>query len=254
MRKFGIIGYPLGHSFSKKYYLEKFEKEGIRDAHYDMYPIADIRDFAALYGNDDKFHGFNVTLPHKQTVIPFLDELSDEARDIGAVNCIQIRRKEGGKPYLKGFNTDALGFERSIFSLLKPNPKALVLGNGGAAKAVFYALKKLGVPFTVVSRSAQNGDQTYADLTETTVREHSVIINCSPLGTFPDVANAPNIPYGGIGANHLLYDLVYNPEETVFLRKGKERGAAVKNGLEMLVLQAEKNWEIWNPTAPEGEE
>jgi len=245
MRKFGIIGYPLGHSFSKKYYLEKFGKEGIRDVHYDMYPIADIQDFRTLYENDDKFHGFNVTLPHKQAVIPFLDELSDEAREIAAVNCIQIRRKDGGKPYLKGHNTDAHGFERSIFPLLKPDRKALVLGNGGAAKAVLYVLKKLDVPFKIVSRSAQNGDLTYADLTETTIREHAVIINCSPLGTFPDVENAPNIPYGGIGKGHLLYDLVYNPEETVFLRKGKERGAAVKNGLEMLILQAEKNWDIW---------
>jgi len=246
MRKFGIIGHPLGHSFSKKFYSEKFEKEGIREVHYDMYPLPDIRDFPALYSNDDKFHGFNVTLPHKQTVIPFLDELSDEANEIGAVNCIQIRRKDGRKPHLKGFNTDAHGFERSIFPLLKPNGKALVLGNGGAAKAVFYVLRKLGVPFKTVSRSAENGDLTYADLTETIVREHLAIVNCSPLGTFPDVESSPDIPYGGIGEGHLLYDLVYNPEETVFLRNGKERGAAVKNGLEMLILQAEKNWEIWN--------
>jgi len=252
MRKFGIIGYPLGHSFSKKYYLEKFEKENIRDVHYDAYPITNIRAFRALYENDDKFRGFNVTLPHKQAVIPFLDELSDEAREIGAVNCIQICRKNGGRPYLKGFNTDAHGFERSIVPLLKPDRKALVLGNGGAAKAVFYVLKKLSLSFKVVSRSSQNGDLTYADLTETIIREHNVIINCSPVGTFPDVENAPSIPYGGIGEDHLLYDLVYNPEETVFLRKGKERGAAVKNGLDMLMLQAEKNWEIWNSPAPEG--
>jgi len=246
MRKFGIIGYPLGHSFSKKFYLEKFGKEGIRDVDYDMYPLADIRDFPALYGNDDKFHGFNVTLPHKQAVIPFLNELSAEASAIGAVNCIQIRRKDGRKPYLKGFNTDAHGFEHSLAPLLQPNhAQALVLGNGGAAKAVFYVLRKLGVPFRTVSRSAGNGDLTYADLTETIIREHSVIINCSPVGTFPEVDSAPDIPYAGIGENHLLYDLVYNPAETLFLRRGKERGAAVKNGMEMLVLQAERNWDIW---------
>ncbi len=248
MKKLGLIGFPLGHSFSKKYYLEKFEKEDIHDIHYDLYPLANIQDFPSLYSNDEQFCGFNVTIPHKQAVISFLNELSEEAMEMGAVNCIRIQRGDNGT-HLKGFNTDAYGFEHSIRPLLqKHHTRALVLGNGGAAKAVFYTLKKLNIPYKVVSRSVQNGDLTYADLTAETVGEHAVIINCSPIGTFPNIDQAPDIPYAYITERHLLYDLIYNPEETLFLKKGKEKGAITKNGLEMLVLQAEKNWEIWNAT------
>ncbi len=246
MKKLGLIGYPLGHSFSKKFYREKFERENITDLHYDLYPMEDISAFPLLYERDPGFYGFNVTIPHKRNVMRFLNEFSPEAANINAVNCVQVRWQDG-KPYLKGFNTDAFGFEQSLRPHLKPqHTDALVLGNGGAAQAVFYVLRKLDISFKIVSRSRNNGDLAYADLTEDLIASHKLIINCSPVGTFPHIADAPAIPYAGIGAEHLLYDLIYNPEETAFLKRGKEQGAAIKNGHEMLVLQAEKNWEIWN--------
>lgn len=246
MKKLGLIGYPLGHSFSKTFYLQKFEQEQIMDVDYDLYPMEDISGFPLLYERDRAFYGYNVTIPHKRNVMRFLNEFSPEAAEINAVNCIQVRW-QGDRPYLKGFNTDAFGFEQSLTPLLKPQHRsALVFGNGGAAQAVFFVLRKLGIAFKVVSRSRNKGDLTYADLSEEMIASHKLLINCSPVGTFPDVTAAPDIPYDGIGTEHLLYDLIYNPEETAFLKKGKERGAAVKNGHEMLVLQAEKNWEIWH--------
>lgn len=246
MKKLGLIGYPISHSFSKKFYLEKFERENITDIHYDLYPIEDISNFPLLYERDPAFYGFNVTIPHKRNVMRFLNEFSPEAAEINAVNCVQVRW-QGGKPYLKGFNTDAFGFEQSLQPLLKPqHTSALIFGNGGAAQSVFYVLRKLGIDFKIVSRSRNNGDLTYHDLTEDIIASHKLLINCSPVGTFPNVQDAPDIPYDGIGSAHLLYDLIYNPEETAFLKKGKERGAAIKNGHEMLIFQAEKNWEIWN--------
>jgi len=246
MRKLGLLGYPLGHSFSKKYYLDKFNREHIKDIDYDLYAIEDIRDFPKLYIQDEHFYGFNVTIPHKQAVMQYMDRLSEEAEAIQAVNCITIRR-DGPTPSLTGYNTDAFGFEESLKPMLKENhKKALVLGNGGAAKAVFYVLEKLGISYLVVSRSKGKGDLTYADLDADIVRDHQLIINCSPVGTFPNIDEAPQIPYAYIGTAHLLYDLIYNPEETLFLRKGRENGAMTKNGYEMLLLQAEKNWEIWN--------
>ncbi len=246
MRKLGLLGYPLGHSFSKKYYLDKFQKEQITDVDYDLYPIADIRDFPTLYQQDERFYGFNVTIPHKQAIMSFVDELSEEAEAIQAVNCITIAR-EGDRAYLKGYNTDAIGFEESLKPLLgAQHRKALVLGNGGAAKAVFYVLRKLGIPYLIVSRTKENGDLTYSELDADILKDHQIIINCSPIGTFPKIDEAPQIPYESIGAEHLLYDLIYNPEETLFLRRGKERGAQTKNGYDMLLIQAEKNWEIWN--------
>ncbi|PRD51880.1 shikimate dehydrogenase family protein [Sphingobacterium gobiense] len=246
MKKLGLIGYPIAHSFSKKFYLDKFERENIPDIHYDLYPIEDISTFPALYERDLAFYGFNVTIPHKRNVMRFLNEFSPEAAEINAVNCIQVRW-QGGKPYLKGFNTDAFGFEQSLRPLLKPqHTTALVFGNGGAAQSVFYVLQKLGISFKTVSRSRNNGDLTYTDLTKETIASHKLLINCSPVGTFPNVEDAPDIPYDGISSAHLLYDLIYNPEETTFLSRGKERGAVIKNGYEMLLLQAEKNWEIWN--------
>jgi len=246
MRKLGLLGYPLSHSFSKKYYLDKFHKEHILGIDYDLYSIEDIHDFPQLYGQDDRFYGFNVTIPHKQAVMQFVDELSEEAAAIQAVNCITIQRK-GGKPYLKGYNTDAFGFEESLAPLLQgKHKKALVLGNGGAAKAILYVLKKRGIPYLIVSRSKHNGDLTYEELDRDIIGDHQIIINCSPVGTFPNIDEAPQIPYEFIGEDHLLYDLIYNPEETLFLQKGRENGATTKNGYEMLLLQAEKNWEIWN--------
>lgn len=246
MKKLGLIGYPLSHSFSKKFYLEKFEREQIQGIHYDLYPIADIANFPALYEQDAAFYGFNVTIPHKRNVMRFLNEFSPEAAAINAVNCIQIRW-QAGKPYLKGFNTDAYGFEASLRPLLLPQHKqALVFGNGGAAQAVFYVLRQLGIPFKIVSRSRNNGDLSYAELTQDIIAKHTLLINCSPVGTFPNIDEAPAIPYEGIGDTHLLYDLIYNPAETAFLRKGRELGAQTKNGLDMLLFQAERNWQIWN--------
>jgi len=246
MKKLGLIGFPLGHSFSKKFYEEKFEQEQITGFHYDLYPIEDIAAFPSIFEQEPTFSGFNVTLPHKRNVMRFLNEFSPEAAEINAVNCIQITW-QNGRPYLKGFNTDAFGFEQSLRPLLKPyHTQALVLGNGGAAQAVYYILRKLGIPYKIVSRNRNNGDLTYSDLTEEIIASHKLLINCSPVGTFPNVEEAPDIPYEGIGTAHLLYDLVYNPEETTFLKKGKARGADIKNGYEMLILQAKKNWEIWN--------
>jgi len=247
MKKLGLIGYPLGHSFSKKYYLDKFTDEGIQHIHYDLYPIADIADFKREILTDKSFYGVNVTIPYKQSVIPYLDELSPEADEMEAVNCIRIRHTEDGKLHVKGYNTDAYGFEMSLKPLLKPHhKKALIFGNGGATKAVCYTLRKLGINYQIVSRSKGDQTITYQDLTTALIQQHTLLINCSPVGTFPNITEAPNIPYGGITADHLLYDLIYNPEQTQFLTLGKQQGASIKNGYEMLVLQAEKNWEIWN--------
>lgn len=245
MTKLGLIGFPLGHSFSKNYYLNKFERENITTIDYDLYAIENIESFEKLYHTDKSFKGFNVTIPHKVAVIPFLHELSEEAIAIGAVNCITINQ-DGPSPILKGFNTDAYGFEESLKPLLKSNhQRALVLGNGGAAKAVLYTLEKLTIPHLIVSRSKENGDITYDELNEELLAEYQIIINCSPVGTFPKTDQCPAIPYEALNSDHLLYDLIYNPEETLFLQKGKEKGATIKNGYEMLILQADKNWEIW---------
>lgn len=248
MIKLGLIGYPLGHSFSKTYYLSKFEKENIQHIDYDLYSIENINQFKDLYLGDIEFKGFNVTIPYKMTIMNYLSELSDEAKIIGAVNCITISHNEqAGNPFLKGYNTDAYGFEMSLTPLLNSNhQRALVLGNGGAAKAILYVLGKLNIPYLIVSRTRENGDITYTELTEEIMEQHQIIINCSPVGTFPNIEECPAIPYQVINEKHILYDLIYNPEETLFLEKGKEKGAIIKNGYEMLVLQAEKNWEIWN--------
>ncbi|QQT27498.1 shikimate dehydrogenase family protein [Sphingobacterium spiritivorum] len=248
MKKLGLIGFPLGHSFSKKYYLEKFEKEHIRGIDYNLYPLEDIHQFPDLYQETDGLYGVNVTIPYKQTIIPFLDELSPEAQQMNAVNCIQIKKKDKGY-HLKGFNTDAFGFEESLKPLLKPHHnKALILGNGGAAQAVVFSLQKLGITYTFVSRTKTDTNLTYSDLNDTIIKENTLIINCSPLGTYPNVDTCPDIPYESISEEHLLYDLVYNPEVTLFLKKGLEKGAAIKNGYDMLLLQAERNWIIWNET------
>jgi len=246
MKQLGLIGYPLGHSFSKKYYLEKFKNEGINDIDYDLYPIPTIEEFPDLYLNNPEFYGVNVTIPYKQEVMQFLTDLSEEAKEIAAVNCIQIKHTDSGIK-LKGFNTDAYGFEMSLKPLLKSNHKsALVFGNGGATKAVVYSLKKLGISYQIVSRTKTAGNLSYDELSPELIKESLLLINCTPLGTFPKTEEFPVFPYDAITEDHLLYDLIYNPEETTFLKKGKQQGAQTKNGYEMLVLQAEKNWEIWN--------
>lgn len=245
MIKLGLIGFPLGHSFSKNYYLEKFDQKKITNIDYDLYSLESIESFEDLYISDADFKGFNVTIPYKIAVIPLINELSDEAKAIGAVNCITVSR-ENNKIILKGYNTDAFGFEESLKPLLRENhTRALVLGNGGAAKAVFYTLQKLNIPYLTVSRTKENGDITYLELNDKIIQDHPIIINCSPVGTFPHTEQCPDLPYRAITNAHLLYDLIYNPEETKFLLKGKEKGACTKNGYEMLILQAEKNWEIW---------
>lgn len=255
LSKFGLIGYPLGHSFSKSYYREKFERENIRQVEYDLFPLETIDDFPDLVAADPQLLGVNVTIPYKIAVMKYLDELSPEARAIGAVNCIRIERNAQGGTHLKGFNTDVFGFEHSLRPLLKEwHKQALVLGNGGAARAVCHALDRLGIGWKLVSRNPQKGDPRhlgYAQLDQEVLDQYLLIINTTPLGTFPKVNESPDIPYGFLGERHLLYDLIYNPAETTFMKWGKSRGAEVRNGYEMLVLQAERNWEIWMGDSPQ---
>lgn len=247
MKKFGLIGFPLTHSFSKKYYDAKIEQQQLSGVGYDLYPISAITDFPALVESDLRLMGVNVTIPYKIAVMDYLDHLSPEAEAIAAVNCIRIDREDGGKPVLTGYNTDVYGFTESLKPLLRPHHvAALILGNGGAAQAVSFALGQLGIAHTVVSRSAREGQLAYTQLDAAVMDIHPLIINTTPLGTYPDVTGCPDIPYPLLDDRHLLYDLVYNPSETEFLKQGKRRGAVIKNGLEMLALQAERNWEIWN--------
>jgi shikimate dehydrogenase len=242
VNRYGLIGYPLGHSFSKKYFTEKFEKEGLKDHVYDLFPIASIDELLSVLSANKDLLGLNVTIPYKQQVLKYL-HASNLPKGVNACNCIKI---ENGT--LTGNNTDVTGFEKSFSELLQPHhKKALVLGNGGATLAVKYVLKKLNIEFEIVSRRLHEGSTlTYDEVTEQSIREHLVIINCTPLGTYPDVNGAPPIPYGSITQDHYLFDLIYNPPKTLFLQKGEERGAAVKNGHDMLVIQAEESWKIWN--------
>lgn len=247
MKKFGLIGFPLAHSFSKKYYDAKILREQIAGIGYELYPIPAITEFPGLVENDPELMGINVTIPYKIAVMGYLDQLSPEAEAIAAVNCIRIERQNGRKPILTGYNTDVYGFSESLKPLLKPHhDAALILGNGGAAKAVSFALGLLGIAHTVVSRTARSGQLNYKQLDAAVIGIHPLIINTTPLGTYPAVAGYPDIPYDLLDDRHLLFDLVYNPPETAFLKRGKEQGAATKNGLEMLGRQAERNWEIWN--------
>ena len=241
MIKYGIIGFPLGHSFSRGFFTEKFAREGI-DAQYLNFEIPDVAMLGDILRENPELRGLNVTLPHKQAVIPLLDELSDEAREIGAVNVIRIR---DGR--LKGFNSDIIGFTESIRPLLQPHhTKALILGTGGASRAIRVGLSRLGIEWTYVTRSPREGMFAYSDLTPEVMEEYTVIVNCSPVGMFPKVDQAPAIPYELLTPKHLLFDCVYNPEDTLFMKKGREQGAIVKNGLEMLHLQAVASWEFWN--------
>lgn len=241
MDKYGIIGYPLGHSFSRAFFTEKFQREHI-DAEYVNFEIPSADMLPGIVQANPNLRGLNVTLPHKEAVIPMLDELSDEAKEIGAVNVIRVR---DGR--LKGFNSDIIGFMDSIRPLLRPwHQHALVLGTGGASRAIRVGLQRLGIEWTYVSRTPAPGRLTYADLTPEFMEHYQVIVNCSPVGMFPHVDACPDIPYQLLTDRHLLYDLVYNPQETLFLKRGAEYGAAVKNGLEMLHLQALASWRFWN--------
>jgi shikimate dehydrogenase len=237
--EYGLIGYPLGHSFSPEYFAKKFAALNI-DARYDLYPLVSISEFKSLL-HKHSFGGLNVTIPYKEQVISYLDKLDKVAERVGAVNTISFR--DGIKT---GYNTDVIGFAESLVPLLKPqHTQALVLGTGGASKAVAYVLENLGISHTKVSRSKSENVWQYEELDEATIAANKLIINCTPLGKYPNVELAPEIPYEGIGEGHLLYDLIYNPAETKFLRLGKARGAVIKNGLEMLQLQADAAWEIW---------
>ncbi len=244
MKLYGLIGYPLGHSFSKQYFTDKFEKEHI-DAQYEKFEIADIAQLREII-QDERLVGLNVTIPYKEQVIPFLDELTPRAKAIGAVNVIRIERKEN-RILLVGDNSDVVGFMESIRPLLKPqHQQALILGTGGASKAVQYGLTQLGIASHFVSRHEKENMFTYSQLTEEVMQRHTVIVNASPVGTFPHSDEFPDIPYQWIGHQHVLFDLVYNPSLTRFLEKGEEKGATIKNGLEMLEKQAVEAWNVWN--------
>lgn len=243
MRLFGLIGYPLSHSFSKKYFDQKFLQEKITDTSFENFSIENISLLHEILKNTD-LEGLAITIPYKKAVMPFLNIASEAVQKMGACNCISIKE---GKLY--GHNTDVIGFERSFIQQLKPQHKqALILGTGGAAAAVEFVLQKLKIPYHFVSRKKDREDNilVYEELNETVINHHQVIINCSPLGTFPKVDGAPDIPYQFINKEHYLFDLVYNPAETMFLQLGKQRGAIVQNGYDMLVFQAEENWKIWN--------
>ncbi|MFV0390363.1 MAG: shikimate dehydrogenase family protein [Paludibacteraceae bacterium] len=246
MKRFGLIGYPLGHSFSKKYFTEKFARENT-DSEYELFELRSINDFPALL-RSHQLTGLNVTIPYKEKVIPFLDELDETARKIGAVNVIQFI-KNSDSLILKGYNSDVIGFTQSILPHIKPaHEKALILGTGGASKAIDYALQSMNIQTTFVSRNPTFNQLSYSRLDELILANNLIVINTSPVGMHPHTDECPLIPYEYLTTEHLLFDVVYNPSETLFMKKGKERGAVVLNGEEMLVGQAEAAWRIWtNP-------
>lgn len=247
IRGYGLIGYPLTHSFSKQYFTRKFTRESLYNCYYENFPIESIDQLPDLINRHSDLAGLNVTIPYKEKIIALLDDLDEESHTIGAVNTVKIKRLQ--KKYrLNGYNTDAYGFITSIKPVLKSHHKnALILGTGGASKAVAFALKKLNISITFVSRHPRQQNQiSYPELTGGMLTDFHIIVNTSPLGMYPETSSFPDIPYQDLNPQHILFDLIYNPEETLFLRKGKSMGAAVMNGLEMLHLQAERAWEIWN--------
>lgn len=260
MKKYGLIGFPLTHSFSKKYFTEKFKQEEIEDSSYELFELENLSDFPEFIKANTDLCGLNVTIPHKIGAVYYMNWIDNEAKKAEAINCIKIIQESAvaaafsgevgfvGQDFrLEGYNTDIHGFENSLKPLLKSqHTKALVLGNGGASRAVRYVLKKLRIPFQVVSRRPKPNQILYENLTPEIIKKYKLIINTTPLGTAPDLTSFPPIPYEAITDQHLMYDLIYNPEKTVFLQKGEAQGAEIKNGYEMLVLQAEKSWEIWN--------
>jgi shikimate dehydrogenase len=242
MRLFGLLGYPLTHSFSQKYFTEKFQKLGITDAAYDNFSIPDITELSIILASKKELEGFNITIPYKKEVTRFLDEASEPVKKMGACNCVKI---SDGK--LKGFNTDVVGFQQSLQPFLKPYHKsALILGTGGASAAVEYVFQQLQIPYQFVSRTESIKAITYQDLSKEIIESHQLIINTSPLGMFPNVEVCPEIPYEFLTPSHHLFDLIYNPTETKFLKFGKQQGTTIQNGFEMLILQAEESWRIWN--------
>jgi shikimate dehydrogenase len=244
MKLFGLIGYPLTHSFSKKYFTQKFEKENITDCQYELFEIPEASQITDIIKNNADLNGLNVTIPHKEAVIPFINELDEPVKSIGAVNVIKVMPDKK----LKGFNSDYHGFRQSLLNFLPENfqgIQALVLGTGGASKAVVAALNDLHIPCKLVSRTSSGSAISYEEASEL-CSDYKLIINTSPLGMYPKTDTCPDLPYNKFDSSYYLFDLVYNPEETLFMKKGLEQGANVRNGLEMLILQAEKAWEIWN--------
>ena len=245
MNTYGLLGYPLGHSFSKRYFLNKFKTEGI-NATFANFELADAASILEIIKAQPDLKGFAITIPHKQSIISFLNSQSPAIASIGAVNCVKIERKEGGV-FLKGYNTDTLGFESSLKEYLTTKHlHALVLGTGGASKAVAYVLKSLGITFQMVSRQRSENTLSYEDITPEVMKSVQLVINTTPLGMYPKVDACPDLPYQSVSEQHYFYDLVYNPEETLFLKNAKAQGAITKCGMDMLELQAEANWKIWN--------
>jgi shikimate dehydrogenase len=246
MRKYGLIGYPLGHSFSRKYFGEKFKNERIQDCSYENYPLTSIDQLPELLLNETDICGLNVTIPYKFEVIRYLDHVDKEASEIGSVNVLKIRRSEG-KVSLSGYNSDITGIRDSIKPYLKNNLKnALVLGTGGSSRSVCYVLKNFGITVTQVSRKKRNGVITYEEITPEIISASRLIVNTTPLGMFPEIDSRPDLNYSFLGKSHILFDLVYNPEITRFLESGLLQGCTVITGLNMLHSQAERAWEIWN--------
>ena len=240
--RFGLVGMNISYSFSQGYFTQKFKTLGLVHHTYENFDLQNIDEIQSLFENTKDLKGLNVTIPYKEAVIPFLNSLSKKSEKIGAVNTVRIT-KNG----MKGYNTDVYGFRKSIEPYLREHhKKALILGTGGASKAVAFVFNELGIPFLFVSRSPTDGQLSYSDLKENMLEKHTIIVNCSPLGTFPNVDEKPDIPYVSLSPRHLLFDLIYNPEKTAFLQEGERHGATICNGRQMLVLQAEKAWEIWN--------
>lgn len=245
---YGLIGSPLIHSFSREYFLNKFKKEGIRNSEFLNFQMDDVSELPELVKSQPKLLGLNVTIPYKEKVMPLLDEIHPEAREIGAVNTIKIIRKASAVRLI-GYNTDAYGFSTSLLSEWKAEKymKTLILGSGGASKSVYYVLHKMGLETYVVSRTKNlEGCISYSDLTEVFMNKIQLVVNTTPLGMFPEIEKLPPLPYQFLGRKHTLFDLIYNPAKTLFLTKGEEKGALIINGLQMLHLQAEKSWSIWN--------
>jgi shikimate dehydrogenase len=242
MRLFGLIGYPLTHSFSKDYFAEKFKREAIEHCRYENFQLAKITQLSKIIEDHPELEGLNVTIPYKESVLPYLDEKNELVRETGACNCIKLEDRK-----LIGFNTDVIGFETSLLAKLQPQHKsALILGTGGAAKAVEFVLKKNKIHFTNVSRRHLENSITYEHLTPAVLQENKLIINTTPVGMYPNVNEVLPLPFEAITPKHFLFDLIYNPAQTPFLKKGEERGAVIQNGYEMLVCQAEQSWKIWN--------
>jgi len=242
-KSFGLVGKGIGYSFSRKYFTERFDNDDASNCSYRNFDLSDISLFPQLLSNHPELAGLNVTIPYKETIIPFLDKLSTTAAVIGAVNVIRFTKK--GK--LKGYNSDYYGFKKSLEPLLRPYHKnALILGTGGASKAVAFALKSLGISYTFVSREGSVNAIDYKSIDEAAFEHYQIVINCTPLGTSPNIGDFPPIPYEYFTAKHIAFDLIYNPEETEFLRLAKKKGAVIKNGMDMLIFQAEKAWQIWN--------